>query len=279
MDDTQSLLGTPREWAKDLTIATVIGVFLGVIGPFGSYNGGSLELRVFYWTGNMWIGFVIISTVVRLAMRAASRFDLPVWFTLAAGVAIGSLPLGFLMAVFSAWFWHGALSHISLFMVWYGQTLTISEPFAFFYFFVGRRGGFFGDPSPAPAPVPAVRIDETARPITEAGSGVASGSFLSRLPPRVGQDLLCLQMEDHYVRAHTRRGSDLILIPLKDAIAELGEVEGMQVHRSWWVARAAVAAPVANGRNLFLRLTNDMQVPVSRASVAKLKLAGWIEGY
>ena len=86
-------------------------------------------------------------------------------------------------------------------------------------------------------------------------------------------------MEDHYVRAHTRRGSDLILIPLKDAIAELGEVEGMQVHRSWWVARAAVAAPVANGRNLFLRLTNDMQVPVSRASVAKLKLAGWIEGY
>ena len=51
MDDTQSLLGTPREWAKDLTIATVIGVFLGVIGPFGSYNGGSLELRVFLLDG------------------------------------------------------------------------------------------------------------------------------------------------------------------------------------------------------------------------------------
>ena len=36
--------------------------------------------------------------------------------------------------------------------------------------------------------------------------GQPGGRFLDRLPPRLGRDLLCLQMEDHYVRAHTARG-------------------------------------------------------------------------
>ena len=84
-------------------------------------------------------------------------------------------------------------------------------------------------------------------------------------------------MEDHYVRAHTAKGSDLILTPLKDAIAELGDVEGMQVHRSWWVAKAAVVGSTASGRNLSLRLSNGLEVPVSRASVARLRAAGWLD--
>ena len=71
-------------------------------------------------------------------------------------------------------------------------------------------------------------------------------------------------------------GSDLILTPLKDAIAELGATDGLQVHRSWWVAKGAVAEPVASGRNLSLRLSNGLEVPVSRASVAKLRAAGWL---
>ncbi len=83
-------------------------------------------------------------------------------------------------------------------------------------------------------------------------------------------------MEDHYVRAHTARGSDLILIPLKEAMAELEGVDGLQVHRSWWVAREAVAEPLTSGRNLTLRLTNGLEAPVSRASIARLKAAGWL---
>jgi DNA-binding LytR/AlgR family response regulator len=83
-------------------------------------------------------------------------------------------------------------------------------------------------------------------------------------------------MEDHYVRAHTDQGSDLVLLPLKAAVAEL-DVEGLQVHRSWWVARAAVTTAVQDGRNLKLRLTNGLEAPVSRASIAALRQAGWLE--
>ena len=272
MEDHPSLFGTPREWAKDLTTATVVGAFLGVIGPFGSFYGGGLEIRVVYWIANLWIGFIVISLSVRLSLRAASRFDLPVPFVLAIGVAVGCLPLGLIVGLFSAAFWPGNHGQLSSFYVWYGQTLIISEPFSFaFYFMRARewREREWKDAAVEP-PAPAFAAVDTP-------PGRRDGAFLDRLPPRLGRDLLCLQMEDHYVRAHTAKSSDLILTPLKDAIAELGDIDGMQVHRSWWVANAAVAEPVLNGRNLFLRLTNGLEVPVSRASVAKLKLAGWID--
>jgi DNA-binding LytR/AlgR family response regulator len=83
-------------------------------------------------------------------------------------------------------------------------------------------------------------------------------------------------MEDHYVRAHTDRGSELVLLPLKAALAEL-EVEGLQVHRSWWVARGAVTGAIQDGRNLRLQLLNGLEAPVSRASIATLRQAGWLE--
>ena len=79
------------------------------------------------------------------------------------------------------------------------------------------------------------------------------------------------------MRAHTAIGSDLVLTPMKDAIAELVGVEGMQVHRSWWVARAAVLQPLSEGRKLSLRLSNGLEAPVSRGSVARLRMAGWLD--
>ena len=277
MDESPSLLGTPREWAQDLGLATLIGLFLGVIGPFGSFYGGSIELRVPYWIGNLWIGFVILALTTRLSIRGAARFDVPVWFAVAAGVAVGSFPLCVALSFFSAWFWPGNHGHIGHILELYGQTLAISEPCAFGYYWLGSRKGH--NPPLLKSGPAAASQEPTPSPVHEAppSDPPSAEGFLSRLPSRLGRDLLCLQMEDHYVRAHTTRGSDLILTSLKDAIAELGAVEGMQVHRSWWVAHDAVSEPMANGRNLFLRLSNGVQVPVSRASVAKLKSAGWIK--
>jgi LytTr DNA-binding domain len=270
MSQASSLFATPREWVIDLAITTAIGVFLGVIGPFGSYYGGGLELRVIYWVVNACIGFTVISIAVRLSIRVAIRLDLPIWFALAAGVAIGALPLDAILAVFSAWFWPPNHGRISSLLIQYGQILAISEPFSFGYYFLADRGW-------RAAVAQARARGALCDPADTQGGHEPGGGFLDRLPPRLGRDLLCLQMEDHYVRAHTAKGSDLVLTPLKDAVAELGGTDGLQVHRSWWVARDAVAEPLASGRNLSLRLRNGLEVPVSRASVAKLRAAGWLD--
>lgn len=260
MSEGRSLLGTPREWAIDLAIITVVGIFLGLIGPFGSYYGGGPELRIAYWVANMWIGFLILATTVRLSILVALRTDMPIWFAIALGVAVGALPLSLILSLFSGWFWPPTHGHFGLDYVQYGQALVMAEPLAFGFYYLMRRSW----PTP---------VSPDAHPPSSSPGG-ATG-FLDRLPPRLGRELICLKMEDHYVRAHTTRGSDLILTPLKDAVAELGD-EGLQVHRSWWVAKRAVSEPVAQGRNLYLRLSNGLEVPVSRASVAKLRAAGWL---
>ena len=85
-------------------------------------------------------------------------------------------------------------------------------------------------PPSVPVPGEPASVPETPR----------QPAFLDRLPAELDTGLIALEMEDHYVRAHTMLGSDLVLLRMRDAIAELEGVEGAQVHRSWWVARDAV---------------------------------------
>jgi len=63
---------------------------------------------------------------------------------------------------------------------------------------------------------------------------------------------------------------------VKQAMAGLKDVEGVQTHRSWRVARAAIVGVVADGRKLRLRLTGGLEAPVSRARIGALREEGWL---
>ena len=126
----------------------------------------------------------------------------------------------------------------------------------------------------APAAPEPTALPPSPEPIGRAAE--AAPVFLDRLPRTIGRDLLCLQMEDHYVRAHTPLGSALILMRMRDATAELGTIEGARVHRSWWVARAAVAEVVRRDRAVGLRLVNGLEVPIARDTLPELRAAGWL---
>ena len=108
--------------------------------------------------------------------------------------------------------------------------------------------------------------------------GVSPGppDFFRRIPPALGRDLLALEMEDHYLRIHTAVGSDLILMRLRDALTELSSDRGLQVHRSWWVAKNAVASVERDGQKLVLALRNGLKVPVSKTYRDQVKDAGLI---
>lgn len=101
--------------------------------------------------------------------------------------------------------------------------------------------------------------------------------FLKRIPKGIVGDLLCLRTEDHYLRIHTTAGSDLILFRLKDALAELDGAVGMQVHRSYWVARDAIKAIEKHGRKTVLVLKNGQRVPVSESFLPAVRGAGWLD--
>jgi hypothetical protein len=93
--------------------------------------------------------------------------------------------------------------------------------------------------------------------------------------PAVGA-VIALQTEDNYVRVHRAQGSSLDLMPLHEAIARFGKADGLQVHRGWWVAAAAVEGAEQDGRNWRLRLTNGLRAPVARNRVVEVRARGWI---
>lgn len=251
MSSKTAFLGSPRDWAIDFAVATGVGAFLGVLGPYGSFFNGPLGIRVAYWIGVTWIGTAVFGVAVRLALEAGRRAGLPAWFMAAVAALLGAAVQAAIVAQVAVALW----PHLRDFtpFIWYSQCLAISIPLVVAYLLVRPRlSGAAGEPA---IPIRTERSEPVVE--TEAGS------------------VLCLRMEDHYVRVHTLHGSRLVAGPFERVIAGMGQ-EGMRVHRSWWVARAAVTGVVADGRNLRLTLRGDLTAPVSRASVAKLRETGWL---
>ncbi|MGO4907469.1 LytTR family DNA-binding domain-containing protein [Pseudorhodobacter sp. W20_MBD10_FR17] len=74
-----------------------------------------------------------------------------------------------------------------------------------------------------------------------------------------------LKAEEHYVAVTLQDGRALLLRGrLADAIDQLPSAAGMQVHRSHWVANAALAGLQRNRGGWRLQLHNTQEVPVAR---------------
>jgi DNA-binding LytR/AlgR family response regulator len=90
-----------------------------------------------------------------------------------------------------------------------------------------------------------------------------------------GARLLAMEAEDHYVRIHTDRGASLVLTAFETALAKAAHLDGMRIHRSWWVARAAVVGIQRGDGRATLALSGGIQAPVSRRYARLLRAAGW----
>jgi hypothetical protein len=110
---------------------------------------------------------------------------------------------------------------------------------------------------------------------TAPASPSAATGLLALVPARLGERLLALSAEDHYLRVHTDRGDDLVHYRLSQAREDLG-ARGAQVHRSWWVATDAVDRAERDGERWTLVLRGGLRVPVSRTWLQDARRAGLI---
>jgi hypothetical protein len=243
-----------RDWIADVAIATVAGGFLGVIGPFGSYFNGPAWQRAGFQVICFWVGIALFGTLIRVLMRF--RFEgWRFWAALAGAVALLDLPLSWMASHLARLIWPG-LRRFPAAPEWYLQALITSLPVvAGFMLLIRHR-------------------QRRRRLAREANAAPPSGNGLLGASP---SQVLCLQMEDHYVRVHTRSGSRLVLATLGEAMAAMNRTLGLQVHRSWWVAKAAVVRAIPDGRNLRLELSNGLLAPVARSAVAAVRAAGWLD--
>jgi len=262
-----------RKIIVDLSIMVVIGVLLALVGPFGTFEA-PLALRLVSWIGFSVVGYAIYSPMSPLVYHFHRVLDLPIAGLWIVACLIATIPMTVLVWVMG--FVPGPVQMPTLEqgLEHYAYVLVIGGAVTALFHILEKRQ------SRSPAPAAAKEGGQIADPAQQVSANNKAEEpgprFLDRLPPELGSQLLALEMEDHYVRAHTALGSDLVLMRMRDAVAELDGIEGLQVHRSWWVARGAVEDVSREGRNVRLVLSGGLEAPVSRANVQLLKDAGWI---
>ncbi len=236
--------------------ATVLG--LGALFSFlGVYDSDALPFyqRYLFWTATMLAGTLATAlagpwvfnrllagcnTVLQLAALAA-LISFPVWLVI--GVFEASLT--------GTW----PLNDVPL---QYLRTFAVSMIVISGSYIAARALGLIGGPAPGePAEISPVP------------------GFLERLPGKYrGAALYAVSSEDHYLRVHTDRGEELILMRLSDAMRELDSADGLQTHRSWWVARDGVTEIAREDGRQKLVLKSGVAAPVSRSYAKAVREAG-----
>lgn len=265
--------------AREAAMLTAIIALFAMFGPFGTF-AQPLGNRLLTWSVFIVGGYAFFRPVVAGSEALTRLSGLPRWLTLCCACLIASFPVTVLVVFWLAgarWQEVRLASLIGLFplVVLVGATVIAVQ-------ILTRRVSEGDRPLPTGRPPVASPLDSLIEPQAAAAPDDSvpadpepANPLLARLPPALGQDVLCLHNEDHYVRVYTPLGSALVLFRLSDAVAALAHVEGAQVHRSWWVARHAVSRVEQQGRGRALELRNGERVPVARAMIGELRAAGW----
>jgi hypothetical protein len=217
------------------------------------------------------------------------RFRSPLWLTLLLGQVVGGyLFLDPVLQAYRRWLQSNVYPALQLTssattlaeflqrlpsnsLLWIGINLL------FFHGLRMPRFGFLPASRPAPPPPSAApsALPADAPPVDRPADPprTARPNLMERVRPERRGALLALKADGHYLQVYTDAGSDLILYRLSDALLELSGDDGVQVHRSWWVAQRALAIERHRDR---LVLVNGVEVPVSRSFRIVARQRGWL---
>lgn len=113
-----------------------------------------------------------------------------------------------------------------------------------------------------------------ASAVPQAVSGQAAPTVLQgKLPHHLGREIVAVRAQDHYLEVTTPKGSCMVLMRLGDAVRDLEGLNGMQVHRSWWINLAHVARTERGANGPEIVLTTGGRVPVGRSYRAAFRAA------
>lgn len=249
-----------------LRILVIIIAMALVLALTGAYRTSMVPFwpRLAYWIVSMWAGWATSSLCTWLVARAFDETRQPVSHL--AACLLFSVPLTTAMIWGLTALWFGFALTVRTYLSFLLPVFVISLIASLLVRFVHWRSAS-----------PKSDAHEAARPAPASEAMTPPATFMSRLPTRLqSASLLAVSAEDHYLRVQTEAGDALILMRLSDALTELAGLDGAQTHRSWWVARPALASVHRDDGRVCLILTSGLKVPVSRSHQAALKARGWL---
>lgn len=218
----------------------IAAVLLGVSGPFQTFEAFALPARLAYWllvcALTLAAGFFAGTYVEAALEKRISEWPLFIFSSIATAIAV--VATMFLVNLLSA---RATLHGAESLQLW-GYITIVS-------FAVSAAFKLFGAKQPP-----------------------KTAALLARLPLEKRGPLISLSVQDHYTEVTTVKGTHLVLIRLSDAMAEAGE--GLQIHRSHWVALKAIATVRRKSGMVELTTASGTVLPVSRSFLPAVKAAG-----
>lgn len=271
-----------RRALLELWAMAALAILVGFLGPFGTYTGYSLVDRVLGWGALLLGAYVLVRPCIWCLNQIALRTALPIGVLSVSGVVATSLPIAML--------WRAVGQNAYRQFDGYAELLPFALLCALAVLGVTRWAQAVSTriDGRSDANARAMGLDAQSTTASDHDNGQPGNVVETTLPPvkrprllgRLSGDfrgpIIALQSEDHYVRVHGAAGSELILLRLRDAIAEMDGTSGEQIHRSWWIARDGVAGMVRAGRSRNVRLANGELAPVARGAVHRLLRSGFL---
>lgn len=240
---------------KEIAVILSIGIVLGYLGPLGSYES-PLLIRLLYWVVAVAVGYIVYNSVYHFCYFYAEKKNIPYLITFFVGAIVSAFFLTFIVAAYTNYFWDIPNGYWQRYVIHYPQVFIIGIAIGTIDIFMRRNIG--------------------KKRSSKNNDHRAGDDFLNRLPTEIGKELICFVMEDHYLRIYTSDGEHLLLHRMKDALQELTDYNGIQVHRSWWIAIDKVKKVKKERRKATITMTNGVEVPVSQKYLPLIKEVGLI---
>ena len=236
------------EFSHPVTLAALAGiaVVLGISGPFGTLEAFTLLPRLAYWA--------VVVPLTYAAGFLGTRAAHPYLPKGPRALRIALAALGSAIAVAAVLLVLNAALGIN-----YGSPAKFALGFAAVYVIclVIETVGF---------------VLQSQGKVTQVENHLPA--LLLRLPLEKRGALLAISAQDHYITVITSKGREMLLMRLADAITEAAPVMGLQIHRSHWVALAAVVKVARVGDGAEATLTNGDALPIARARMTAARAAG-----
>ncbi|SDD83627.1 LytTR family DNA-binding domain-containing protein [Kordiimonas lacus] len=275
-DELFAFWGTkvPKIELQKTTMMGACGLILAFIAPYDTSDMPSGLWRVLYWVSLLLLGSVLTGPVARFSFPRIMKYTKSPGLLLAAYAMALSAPVYVTVVAIDIYYHSVRHTGAGPTVDYYIKFLTHEDLSAWdliIWYFQVSIITFMAN-----AAISMVVHITRPKPAPEQKGPPPGYLFLRRLPAPLGQGLLCLQMEDHYIRAYTDKGDTLVRMRLKDAVAELEGFGGLQVHRSWWVALDMIESVRKDGRRHLIHLKGGMTVPVSKTFEGSLREAGYL---
>ncbi|WP_448564977.1 LytTR family DNA-binding domain-containing protein [Thalassotalea ganghwensis] len=246
-----------KQFIFNLLLCTAIGMFLGYLSPFGMH-ALPRSITILYWVLICIMGYLIYSSCINAGEHFLSKKVNHLWIRIAISSTVASALMSLAIPFLDWAIFDSTINPRYQFVTIFPKAIIIGGVVTLIMLFkeslIKQR----------------IALRETQSKLSaqqQATNQIHDKNFqqfIEQLPIEKRGKLLCLEMSDHYLKVHTDKGHHLLLMRFKDALKQLEHFPGIQTHRSWWVAKDAVACTQKDRRKLVVVLENDLQVPVSK---------------